>query len=165
MSALPVIAPTHGRPHQRPGARSWTPRIVTDADGAGVRDDGHHSARGDASGGGRVPPGRDARGLAPPTRASAWRRRLAALAVLALLVAALTVAIGRMAAADAGPTDPVGGTVTITPGDTLWAVAAATAPDGVDPREQLARIMQLNGFERSDVAAWTVVLLPADGHR
>ncbi len=99
--------------------------------------------------------------LRPASRASAWRRRFGAVAVLVLLAFLLTVAVGRVTA-DAGLADPVAGTVTIGPGETLWDVATATAPVGVDVREQLDAIVQLNGFDGTgSVEPWTVVLLPA----
>jgi Tfp pilus assembly protein FimV len=92
--------------------------------------------------------------------ASAWRRRLGAVAVLVLLAFGLTVAIGRVTAG-AQLADPVAGTATIAPGETLWDVAADTAPSGSDTRDQLGRIVELNALDGGDVAAWTVVLLPA----
>lgn len=96
----------------------------------------------------------------PATRASAWRRRLGAVAVLVLLAFLLTVGIGRVTAG-AQLTAPVAGSVTIGPGETLWEVASATAPAGVGVREQLAAINDLNGFSGGPVEPWTVVLLPA----
>jgi Tfp pilus assembly protein FimV len=98
--------------------------------------------------------------LRPATRASAWRRRLGAIAVLVLLAFLLTAGIGRVTAG-AELADPVAGTVTIGPGETLWEVAAATAPEGVGVNEQLAAIEDLNGFAGGAVEPWTVVLLPA----
>jgi hypothetical protein len=98
--------------------------------------------------------------LRPATRASAWRRRIGAVAVLVLVAFLLTAGIGRVTAG-AQLADPVAGTVTIGPGETLWEVAAATAPDGVGVNEQLAAINDLNGFSGGVVEPWTVVLLPA----
>lgn len=98
--------------------------------------------------------------LRPATRASAWRRRAGAVAVLVLLAFLLTVAIGRVTAG-AQLADPVAGTVTVGPGETLWDVAAATAPDGVDTRQHLEAIADLNGFDGGTVEPWTVILLPA----
>ena len=98
--------------------------------------------------------------LRPGSQASAWRRRVGAVAVLVLLAFLLTVAIGRVTAG-AQLADPVAGTVTIGPGETLWDVAAATAPAGVGVQEQLGAIESLNGFEGAPLEPWTVVLLPA----
>jgi Tfp pilus assembly protein FimV len=92
--------------------------------------------------------------------AAIWRRRLVAVAVLVALAFLLTVAIGRVGAG-AELADPVAGHVVVAPGETLWDVAVATAPPGVDVRQQLAALETLNGFTSSDVAAWTVVLIPA----
>ncbi len=94
------------------------------------------------------------------SRVTVLGRRLLALAVLVLLLTLLTVAVGRVGA-DAELADRVAGHTALAPGDTLWDVAVSSAPDGVDPREQLAAIRALNGFEGTSVDAWTVVLLPA----
>jgi hypothetical protein len=96
----------------------------------------------------------------PPTRASGWRRRAGAVLVLATLLVLLVAAIGGMGAS-ADLEDRVAGHVVLEPGETLWDVAVATAPDGVDPRAQLGEIKDLNGFGTASVDAWTVVLLPA----
>lgn len=98
--------------------------------------------------------------LRPATRASAWRRRAGAVVILALLAFLLTAAIGHVTA-DAELADPVAATITVAPGETLWDVAAATAPDGVGVREQLAAIEQLNGFDGAVLQPWTVVMIPA----
>jgi hypothetical protein len=92
--------------------------------------------------------------------AAIWRRRLVAVAALVVFAFLLTVAIGRVGAG-AELADPVAGHVVVAPGETLWDVAVATAPPGVDVRQQLAALESLNGFTSSDVGAWTVVLLPA----
>jgi hypothetical protein len=89
-----------------------------------------------------------------------WRRRLVAIAALVIVAFLLTVAIGRVGAG-AELADPVAGHVVVAPGETLWDVAAATAPPGVDVREQLADLEALNGFSGSELAAWTVVMVPA----
>ncbi|MTV24036.1 hypothetical protein FTX61_01160 [Nitriliruptoraceae bacterium ZYF776] len=98
-------------------------------------------------------------GLAPLDRASAWRRRAGAVLALVVLAFLLTVAIGRVTAG-ADLADPVAGHHVVQPGESLWEVAAATAPAGTDTRDQLARIVELNGFTSERVDAWTVVLLP-----
>ena len=61
----------------------------------------------------------------------------------------------------AGLEDPVAGHVVAAPGDTLWDIAVATAPDGVDARRQLASLRELNGLEGAHLDAWAVVLIPA----
>ena len=93
-------------------------------------------------------------------RASHPRRRLDAVVILAVLAAVLTVGLGRTGA-EAELADRVDGHVVVEPGDTLWDVAASTAPDGVDTRRQLEAILALNGLDGGEVEAWTVLLLPA----
>jgi Tfp pilus assembly protein FimV len=95
-----------------------------------------------------------------PTRATYWRRRAVAITVLLVAAFLLTALIGRVGA-EAELEDKVAGHVVVEPGETLWDVAAQTAPDGVDTREQLRAVAELNGFEGSSVDAWTVVLIPA----
>ena len=82
------------------------------------------------------------------------------LAVLAVLLALGLIVLG-WSGADAQLVDEAAASVVVSPGETLWDVAVATAPDGVDPRAQLRELMALNGFDSSGVPAWTVVLVPA----
>ena len=93
-------------------------------------------------------------------RSTYHRRRVGVLAGLVLPVFALTVLVGR-AGAEAELADPVAGHVVVAPGETLWDVAVDTAPDGVDPRRQLAALRELNGFDGGHLDAWAVVLIPA----
>jgi hypothetical protein len=86
--------------------------------------------------------------------------RVGAILVLVAFAFLMTMGIGRVGA-EAELVDPVAGHAVVEPGSSLWAVAVDTAPDGVDPRAQLDAIRELNGIDGSDVAAWTVVLLPA----
>lgn len=88
------------------------------------------------------------------------RRRAVALIALVAVVFAFTVAIGRVGA-EAELADPVAGHVVVAPGETLWDVAVETAPDGVDPRRQLASLRELNGLDGGHLDAWAVVLIPA----
>lgn len=96
--------------------------------------------------------------LAPSPRV-ARARRVAVLFVLGLAVLLALGAGAVMADAD-GPT-PVGQTVTVQPGQTLWDLAVTHAPAGTDPRVTLDRIRDLNGLTGTDVPAWTPVVLPA----
>jgi hypothetical protein len=93
-------------------------------------------------------------------RGTLRRRRLVAVVVLLALSILLTVSIGRVGA-EAELADPSAGHAVVAPGDTLWDIAVDTAPNGVDPREQLASIQDLNGLNGSAVDPWTVLLLPA----
>jgi hypothetical protein len=95
-----------------------------------------------------------------PTSWTYARRRLVVLAGLVVVVFALTVLVGRIGA-EAELADPVAGHVVVEPGQTLWDVAADTAPDGVDVRQQIAAIRDLNGLDGSHLDAWAVVLIPA----
>lgn len=100
------------------------------------------------------------RPVGPPTRRVYWRRRAVVAGSFLALVLALTVAFGS-AGAEAELADPVGGHTVVEPGETLWDIAVETAPAGVDVRDQLAAIVDLNGLDGGAVRAWTVVLLPA----
>jgi len=95
-----------------------------------------------------------------PSPATFWRRRVAAAAGLVVAVLVLLGGFGQFDVA-AGLADRVDGHVIVEPGQTLWDVAAQTAPDGVDVRAHLAAIEDLNGIRADDLRAWNVVLLPA----
>ncbi len=97
---------------------------------------------------------------ASPSRATYRRRRVLVVAVLVVVVFAVGVLLGRVTA-QAGPEDAVGGQVVVEPGQTLWDIAVDTAPDGMDPRQQLADVRELNGLDSTGLEAWSVVLLPA----
>jgi hypothetical protein len=103
---------------------------------------------------------RATRGASRVSATTIWWRRCLAVLVLVLVAFLLTVAIGRVGAG-AELADPVAGHVVVAPGETLWDVAVATAPPGVDVRQHLAELEALNGLAGGDVAAWTVLLLPA----
>lgn len=101
---------------------------------------------------------------AAPLRLTRRGQRL--LTVLALLVAVavavLTTGGGLAAALTPGSgSDVAVQRVTVRPGETLWAIAERTAP-GVDPRETVAELMDLNALTTSVVPAGSVLLLPAD---
>jgi Tfp pilus assembly protein FimV len=96
----------------------------------------------------------------PRSHATYLRRRVVAVALLIVLAFLLTVAIGRVGA-EAELADRVAGHVVVEPGQTLWDIAADTAPAGVDTRQQLADLQALNGVRASELKAWDVVLLPA----
>jgi hypothetical protein len=88
------------------------------------------------------------------------RNRVAAVLFVLGLAVVLAMGAGALVADADGPT-PVGQTVTVQPGDTLWDVAVAHTADGQDPRATLDRIRDLNGLTGTDVPAWTPVVLPA----
>ena len=94
-------------------------------------------------------------------RAVFVRRRILVAAAVLMTVLVLSLGIGAVGVGARTGEAEVAGTVTVAPGETLWEVAVSTAPDGVDPRQQLAEIRELNGLSPSEVRAWTVVLIPA----
>ena len=106
-----------------------------------------------------------------PTTATSVRltrrgRLLLLLLTLVLAVAASVVLAGGLPASagtDTGEAVSAAGRagqrVTVRPGDTLWAIAERVAP-GTDPRETVARILELNGLTTSQVRAGTALLLP-----
>lgn len=87
---------------------------------------------------------------------------LSALAVLLLVVSAVLATGGALASAlapGAGSGAAAVERVTVRPGETLWGIAERTAP-GVDPRETVAEIMDLNALRTSTVPAGSVLLIP-----
>lgn len=90
------------------------------------------------------------------------RGRLVSTALaLVLLVAGGVLASGGVpATAGTGRGEAVTAQrVTVRPGETLWAIAGRAAP-GVDPRETIARILDLNALDSAAVQAGSVLLLP-----
>jgi hypothetical protein len=89
------------------------------------------------------------------------RLLLTLVAVVTLVAAGVLAAGGPPATAGTEPGAAVTAErVTVRPGDTLWAIAEREAP-GVDPRETVAAILDLNALESSAVQAGSVLLLPA----
>ena len=88
------------------------------------------------------------------------RLLLTAVVLLALVAAAVLLSGGAPARAgtDRAPA-AVGERVTVRPGETLWQIAERVAP-GSDPRETVARILDLNGLQTAQVQAGTALRLP-----
>jgi hypothetical protein len=88
------------------------------------------------------------------------RLLLTAVVLLALVVAAVLLSGGAPARAgtDRAPA-AAGERVTVRPGETLWQIAERVAP-GSDPRETVARILDLNGLQTAQVQAGTALRLP-----
>lgn len=90
------------------------------------------------------------------------RGRLALAGLVLLLLVALAVLVSGGAPA-LGGTERVGTApaqrVTVAPGETLWQIAERVAP-GTDPRETVARILDLNGLQTAQVQAGTALQLP-----
>jgi len=98
----------------------------------------------------------------PTPRAVFLRRR--ALVLLLIVVALLSVGAvvgGRGSTAEAGLASEIAGQTVLRPGDTLWDIAVATAPDGISVQQQLRALQDLNGLRSDQLPAWTIVLLPA----
>ena len=93
------------------------------------------------------------------------RGRLVVVGLLVLTVLAIA-GVGRLgsSAAAADPSQPTSGPVADTwvvqPGETLWSIAQQLAPD-VDPRDTVARILELNDLPDSSVEAGTSLFVPA----
>ena len=90
------------------------------------------------------------------------RRGRFVLAVLALLLVALTAgALASRAAAD-GPVSAVEVTRhVVTPGETLWELAAGVAGPGEDVRDVVLEIEQLNHKSSGGLMAGEEILLPS----
>jgi len=97
-----------------------------------------------------------------PVRLTRRGRLLLTLLTLVLAVGAAVLATGSgsaVAGLVGGPQPAATQQVTVRPGETLWAIAERTAP-GVDPRETVAELMDLNALSTSAVQAGQVLLLP-----
>ena len=103
-----------------------------------------------------------ARAARPPvTLTRRGRLLLTVLSLLALVAVAVLATGGVPASAGSEPgSAATAERVTVRPGDTLWAIALREAP-GVDPRQTVDAILDLNALESSAVQAGTVLLVPA----
>ncbi|MDQ0615942.1 LysM repeat protein [Microbacterium sp. W4I4] len=91
-------------------------------------------------------------------------RRVLAAAAAAPLAAgiAFSVLAGGSALASGEQGAPVSfETVTVMPGDTLWSIAAAAAPD-VDPRDVIDDIMRLNNLSGGTIQAYSSIAIPTE---
>lgn len=103
-----------------------------------------------------------ARAPRPPMTLTRRGRLLLTMLSLLTLVAVAVLATGGVPAS-AGSEPGSAATaerVTVRPGDTLWAIALRQAP-GVDPRQTVDAILDLNALESSALQAGTVLLVPA----
>ena len=89
------------------------------------------------------------------------RRRLlvlgAALVLAALVLAAVTSLQANASRFDGEPAATV--TYVVEPGDTVWSIAEALAPDA-DPRPVVDAIVEANGGARLDVGQRLVLAVP-----
>ena len=114
------------------------------------------------AGGGRLTA--DRRGPLRLTR----RGQLVIVVAMALLVAFGCINLGLMPAAATSTGQavgqqrtvaPVGSTLIVQPGDSLWSVATRIAP-GVDPRLTVQQLVDRNGLTSTAVTAGQVLRLP-----
>jgi hypothetical protein len=106
--------------------------------------------------------GRSGFGVGVPATRLTRRGRLllTGVALVLLVVAAVLLSGGAPASAgtDQAPA-ATGERVTVRPGETLWQIAERVAP-GSDPRETVARILDLNGLQTAEVQAGSALRLP-----
>jgi nucleoid-associated protein YgaU len=101
--------------------------------------------------------------VAAPARLTRRGRLVVLLALVTLLFAVALAATGGFARAGddrSAAAGPVATTWVVQPGETLWQVAEAVAP-GEDPRETVARIVELNGLADASVTVGQSLLVPA----
>ena len=103
--------------------------------------------------------------VAPPRPATRLTRRgrllVTGVVLLVLVAAAVLLSGGVPATAGTDRGAPVTAErVTVAPGETLWQIAQRVAP-GTDPRETVARILDLNGLQTAQVQVGTALLLPS----
>lgn len=96
-------------------------------------------------------------GHSSPVRLTKRGRRVVALLVLVPLATMLWLFAGKGAAAVG--TAPTTKTVVVQPGQSLWGIAVAAAPNA-DPRETIYKIKQLNHFSSNDVLPGQGVIVP-----
>ncbi len=91
------------------------------------------------------------------------RRGRAAVAVGSTLFLLLVVMFSGRLSADAGTTmleqGRATGVVVVQPGENLWQIAKAVAPQA-DPRETVTAIRELNGIGDSTVVAGQSIIVP-----
>ncbi|MEZ3159787.1 LysM peptidoglycan-binding domain-containing protein [Microbacterium sp. BWT-B31] len=104
--------------------------------------------------------------LAPRTRLRLTTRGRRVLTLLAALPAAVALAAAivgggaALASRDAGAPAGTFETVTVQPGDTLWAIAEGVAP-GSDPRDVVDAIVRLNALGSVGIVAGQELAIPA----
>lgn len=92
------------------------------------------------------------------------RRVLAMIAAMpAVLALGFTIIGGGAALASRDQGAPAGTftTITVAPGDSLWAIAEEVAP-GHDPRDVVDDIVQLNALDSAEVQAGQRLSIPAE---
>ena len=95
---------------------------------------------------------------ARPLRLTARGRFL--MVLLLALFAASAFSMGRVSAGATDEARPVVSYVTVKPGETLWTIAERVAP-AADPRDTVARLLEINGIEPGQLRAGQRLAVPA----
>lgn len=90
------------------------------------------------------------------------RRGRFVVVVLSLLLAAGGGVLGSRAAADGPVSAPVVERHVVTPGETLWSIAASVARPGQDVRDVVVELQRLNGMSDAGLVAGSELVVPAD---
>ncbi|MET1065334.1 MAG: LysM peptidoglycan-binding domain-containing protein [Arthrobacter sp.] len=112
------------------------------------------------------PAGRETRTQEAPLRLTR-RGRFVFIGVPLILLAALVLSFSGFLTAPAKAAESAAElsltptvTVTVQPGESLWAIAAAVAPER-DPRDVVADIIQLNNLDAGRVVPGQALFIPA----
>ena len=84
------------------------------------------------------------------------------IVLLLTLLAAAAFSMGRVSVDASGEARPTVRYVTVQPGETLWAIAERVAP-AADPRDTVARLLEINGIEPGQLRAGQRLAVPARG--
>lgn len=99
----------------------------------------------------------------PAVRLTARGRLVRSVLLLAVAVTAAVTGGGWLGSltADAQGYQGAVERVSVATGDTLWAIAAATAAEGQDVREVVDEILELNGLASGDLVVGQQLVVPA----
>ncbi|HEU5035211.1 MAG TPA: LysM peptidoglycan-binding domain-containing protein [Mycobacteriales bacterium] len=95
----------------------------------------------------------------PAARLRLTRRGRFVVVVTALVLMVVGFSMGRVSSQAAGPQRHVAPTVTVRPGESLWALAARVAPHA-DPRLVVSEIQQLNHLSSAEVYGGQQLVVP-----
>ena len=91
------------------------------------------------------------------------RRGRVVVAALSLLLVTGAGVLGSRAAADGPASAPVVERHVVTPGETLWGIAASVARPGQDVRDVVVQLQKLNEMGDSALVAGEELVVPAAG--
>ncbi|MBD8060835.1 LysM peptidoglycan-binding domain-containing protein [Oceanitalea stevensii] len=111
----------------------------------------------------RAEPARPAPAARPAVRLTARGRLVRSVLVLTVALTAAVTGGGWLGSltADAQGYQGAVERVSVATGDTLWAIAAATAAEGQDVREVVDEILELNGLASGDLVVGQQLVVPA----